>query len=246
MSDAWVVVVAAGRGERLQRGVPKAWVPLEGRPLVAYCLEAAAASPEVGSLLGVGDAGSFEGILPALSPEAREKWRGAVAGGETRQASSRAGLIAVRERAQGNPVVLVHDGARPLAPPSLFGAVARAAEEGPALAATPVTDTVKLVTASTATKTLDRSRMALAQTPQGARLEIFLAAHLASPDEDATDDATLFESGGTPVAVVAGPRTNIKVTTEDDFRLVETLLRAGGAPWMPAAVAATRPAAGRA
>lgn len=246
MSEAWVVLAAAGLGERLGRAEPKAFVPLAGRPLAAYSLEAAGACPEIGSLLGVGDVASLEALVASLSAGARSKWRGAVPGGETRQTSVRAGLLAVRERAGGDPVVLVHDAARPLAPPALFAAVARAASAGPALAASPVPDTIKWVAGGHATRTLDRAQLVLAQTPQGARLEAFLAAHLASAGEDATDDASLFEMAGTPVVVVPGPPANAKITTEDDLRLAEAWVRAGGAPWMPAQSGASRVSAARA
>ncbi len=232
MSTTWLVVVAGGRGERLGRAEPTALVPLAGRPLVAYCLEAAAASREIERIVGVGDVEALGQLATTLSPAARRKWTGAVSGGETRQDSVRAGLLAVRRLDPGDPVVLVHDAARPLAPPSLFDAVAQAAARGPALAAAAVADTVKEVIGGRVARTLDRASLALAQTPQGARLGALLAAHEGARTRAATDDASLFEGTSDPPVIVPGPATNRKVTTPEDLLLVEAWVAAGGAPWM--------------
>jgi 2-C-methyl-D-erythritol 4-phosphate cytidylyltransferase len=135
--------------------------------------------------------------------------------------------------------VLVHDAARPFAPPELFARMADACARGPAVAVRAVSDTVKEVDGSVVRKTLDRARLVLAQTPQGARLSLLERAHEGMPGTDATDDAALLEALGAPVTAVPGAEANFKITSPQDFRLAEAWVRAGGAPWMDPAPAAT-------
>jgi 2-C-methyl-D-erythritol 4-phosphate cytidylyltransferase len=148
-----------------------------------------------------------------------------VAGGPTRAASVRAGLAAV-----GRPVaiVLVHDGARPFVSRETIDAVIARARAGVgAVAAVPVTDSVKDVAERRITGSLARERLWRAQTPQGfprAMLERAYAA-LANGDAAPTDDAELCERAGLPVEVVPDSPHNLKVTTADDFRLAEALAR---------------------
>jgi len=143
-----------------------------------------------------------------------------VSGGDTRAASVRAGLAAVPLSAQ---VIVVHDGARPLASPALFGAVVDAVTGGadaavPALA---MADTVKRVVDGVVTATVARDGLVTVQTPQAFRADILRAAHVAGAD--ATDDATLVEALGATVRVVPGDPRNIKVTTAADLVVAQAL-----------------------
>ncbi len=210
----WVVVVAAGRGTRF--GAPKHLASLGGRPLVQWSLEAAR---------GVAD-----GVVLVLPPDDAshvEANRGlaagadvVVAGGETRTASVRAGLAAVPEQAE---VIVVHDGARPLASPALFAAVVDAVMSG-ADAAVPglaVADTLKRVERDTVTATVARDGIVAVQTPQAFRAGVLRAAHDGA--SEATDDAGLVESWGATVRVVPGEARNIKVTTATDLEVARAL-----------------------
>jgi 2-C-methyl-D-erythritol 4-phosphate cytidylyltransferase len=234
VNETWLVVVAAGRGERLGRDRPKAFVELAGRPLAAYSMEAGGAAASVDAIIAVGDVSRFEALLPTLSPSVRAKWRGVVPGGGERRDSVRNGCAEVERQAEGDPVVLVHDAARPFASPALLDAVAQAAAAGPALAAAPVADTVKRCLGDRVQETLDRETLALAQTPQGVRLSLLLQADAQAPPGPATDEASLLESAGAAVTLVSAPSTNFKITTPEDLRLAEAWVLAGGAPWMPA------------
>jgi 2-C-methyl-D-erythritol 4-phosphate cytidylyltransferase len=144
-----------------------------------------------------------------------------VAGGSTRSASVRAGLAAVPVSAD---VIVVHDGARPLARPALFTAVVDAvvAGAGAAICAVPVTDTVKRVIDGVVHETLDRSTLVAVQTPQAFRAEVLRRAHAGEPE--ATDDAALVESLGERVVVVAGDPANRKLTTPLDLVVAEALV----------------------
>ncbi|MCD6029594.1 MAG: 2-C-methyl-D-erythritol 4-phosphate cytidylyltransferase [Thermomicrobiales bacterium] len=136
------VVVAAGRGERL--GVPeKVLVPLAGRPMIAWSLGALEHAATVGSVMVVAGAHTREAIAQLVRDEGFAKVHAVVAGGERRQDSVAAGLAALPEDIE---IVVIHDGARPLAEPALFDDCVRtAAETGAAIAATPVADSLKRV-----------------------------------------------------------------------------------------------------
>lgn len=207
----WAVVVAAGRGERF--GAPKQYERLGGRRVLDWALDAAGARAE--------------GVVLVVPPErAGDPEPGAtavVAGGATRPASVRAGLAAVPADAD---VVLVHDAARPLAPPEVFEAVLAAVAAGadgavPGLA---VADTVKRVAPDgTVVETLDRHALVAVQTPQAFRAEALRSAHAGGGE--ASDDAALVEAAGGRVVVVPGAPAAAKVTAPDDLPALEAGLR---------------------
>jgi 2-C-methyl-D-erythritol 4-phosphate cytidylyltransferase len=236
----WLIVVAAGRGERLGAEGPKALRDLCGRPLFAYAVEAAASSGAVSRIFLVADPARAWPATAALSEASLRLLHGACVGGAERHDSVREGLRVVRAAVKASPtrardpVVLIHDAARPFAPPDLFRRMAEAASRGPAVCVRAVADTVKEVEGGYVKRSLPRQSLALAQTPQGARLSLLERAHDAAPAEGVTDDAMLLESLGEPVAAVPGADMNFKVTTPEDFRMAEAWVRAGGAAWMPA------------
>ncbi len=137
-----------------------------------------------------------------------------IPGGVLRSDTVRCALAVIPADAE---VIVVHDAARPLAPPSLFEAVIKAVENG-ADAAIPglsVADTVKRVEGDVVVETLDRSSLVLIQTPQAFRGDVLRAAHIGEPD--ATDDAALVERSGGKVVVVPGSAAAAKITTRDDL-----------------------------
>jgi 2-C-methyl-D-erythritol 4-phosphate cytidylyltransferase len=214
---AVALLVAAGSGERLGASRPKAFVVLGGRPMLEHALEALRAVPAV------------DRVVVALPPgEAAPDGTTGVEGGRTRSASVRAALEA--SGAGADEPVLVHDAARPLAPPDLFvralAALEEAGVEG-AIAAAPVTDTVKEAGhGHVVERTLERSRLWAVQTPQAFRAGVLRAA-LDVPDDvlaAATDDAWLVERAGGRVVVVPSTAGNLKVTTRVDLKLAELLL----------------------
>ena len=203
----WAVVVAAGRGERF--GAPKQYEALGGRRVLDWALEAAATRAE-GVVLVVP-------LERAADPEPGAS--AVVAGGATRSASVRAGLAAVPDDAD---VVLVHDAARPLAPPEVFDAVLVAVGAGAdgAVPGLPVTDTVKRVAPDgTVLETLDRHELVTVQTPQAFRAGVLRAAHAAGGE--ASDDAALVEAAGGRVVAVPGAPAAAKVTAPGDLPALE-------------------------
>lgn len=226
-----VVVVAAGSGARLGAGLPKAFVSLGGRPLLAHALEVVAAVPEVSSVAVVVPADLVDPSGPAWAGVTLPPGTVVVAGGAERTASVAAGLAALDPSCD---VVLVHDAARCLTPVAVFERVVAAVRSGAAgvVPGIPVVDTVKVVDAAgIVTSTPPRASMRAVQTPQGFRREVLLAAHAAGVV--ATDDAALVEALGHDVLVVEGDVLAHKVTTADDLAHAERLLGVptpGGAP----------------
>jgi 2-C-methyl-D-erythritol 4-phosphate cytidylyltransferase len=214
------LIVAAGRGERLGAGRAKALVELAGRPLVQWSIDA------------LREVDGLERIVLALPPGASApSGVTAVDGGAVRSDSVRRALAAA---GPGDPseTVIVHDAARPLVTGELVErAVAALAGDqslAAAIAAAPVTDTVKRVGDGVVTETLDRSGLWAVQTPQVFR-RAALERALDVPDgvlAEATDDAWLIERAGGRVAVVHASSENLKVTTPLDLRLAEMLLLA--------------------
>lgn len=213
--SAVALVVAAGRGERLGSSGPKAFVMCGGRPMLEWSIDALKAVPEIGHIV----------VATPPGVEAPAGTSG-VFGGDERSHSVRAAL---HHTLAGDPV-LVHDAARPLVTPEIILAVLAGldAEADAAIAAAQVTDTIKQDDGSpTVARTLDRSGLWAIQTPQAFRRDVLERA-LAQPHEilaAATDDASLVETMGGTVRLVESPRENLKVTTPDDLRLADLLLR---------------------
>jgi len=216
---AVALIVAAGRGERLGTGRPKALVTVSGRPMLEWSVDALRGVPSVNSIVIA---------LPDDHLSAAPDGTFAVAGGEHRSQSV---LAALRASGDGDPVI-VHDAARPLAVPELFlRALAELESSGAdaVVAAMPVSDTIKEVgeDGREVVRTLSRGRLWSVQTPQVFRRDALLRA-LEAPVptlQSATDDAWLVEAGGGRVHVVLGAAENIKITTPVDLRVAELLLR---------------------
>ncbi len=220
---AVALIVAAGRGERLGSNRPKALVTLAGRPMLEWSVDAlqsvAAVQRIVIALPDGVDLDVGEGVVT-------------VTGGATRSQSVREALKASGE---GDPVI-VHDAARPLAPPELFE---RALEElertaaDAAIAATPVSDTIKQIAddGHTVERTLDRRSLWAVQTPQVFRRAALERVLGEASDEllaVATDDAWLIERAGGTVHVVRSDPHNMKVTSPIDLELAERMLSERG------------------
>jgi 2-C-methyl-D-erythritol 4-phosphate cytidylyltransferase len=219
------VVLAAGRGERLGHHLPKAFVPLLGKPLIVRSIETLAAVAEVTQVVPVVAADDVERFAE-LGLGAIAKLAEPVSGGLERQDSVRAGVDALGLDVE---LVAIHDAARCLiTPEEVSGVIQAAREHGAALLASPARDTIKLVQAGVVVETPERSTCWVAQTPQVFRLEILREA-LAKAEADGitgTDDAQLVERLGIAVRVVEGDPHNMKITVPGDLAIAEAWLRA--------------------
>ena len=219
---AVALIVAAGRGERLGTGRPKALVTLAGRPMLEWSVEA---------LRRVSAVSMIVVALPSEELAAAPAGTLGVAGGSHRSHSVRAALHVSMDAPGGDDPVIVHDAARPLASPELFLRALRELESSQAdavVAAMPVSDTIKEVgeDGREVKWTLERDRLWAVQTPQVFRRRALHSAMACSEEllQCATDDAWLVERAGGTVRVVPGAPENIKVTTPVDLHFAELLL----------------------
>jgi 2-C-methyl-D-erythritol 4-phosphate cytidylyltransferase len=222
------VIAAAGSGERLGAGGPKAFVPLGGRPMISWSLDACLASAVVAGVVVAVPAGHEHGL------DGRERVV-TVEGGASRAESVANALAEV-----ATEYVAIHDAARPLLTAALLDALVAELVAGPEadaiIAAAPVTDTVKKVSGTLTpsegvkvlrvAETLDRSGLWGAQTPQVFRTEALRRALDVEADvrDAATDEAMLIEAAGGTVLIHDPGTPNLKVTTPLDLRVAELLL----------------------
>jgi 2-C-methyl-D-erythritol 4-phosphate cytidylyltransferase len=239
----FVIVPAAGLGTRMaspssskaKKKIPsKQFKDLGGIPILVHTLRAFANSPEVYEIvvaLRKNEIPAFRAQLEKQFPEILKKRLQLVEGGEHRQDSVASALASVA--ADSNDVVLVHDGVRPFVTREMIADVIAAAQKhGAAIAGLPAVDTVKQVerTADGALikATIPRAGVVMAQTPQGIRYELLKKAFddAAVDGFVGTDEASLIERAGLPVAVVMGSPRNLKITTPADMELAEFYLKA--------------------
>jgi 2-C-methyl-D-erythritol 4-phosphate cytidylyltransferase len=221
LSVTVAVVPAAGAGERLAAGVPKAFYQLDGRTLVERAVD------------GLLESGVVDRVVVAVPADRTDRaklilGRGAtvVAGGTNRVESVSRALEAVADTEEPD-FVLVHDAARALTPPELVVRVVEALRSGyPAVVpALPVSDTIKAVDAVGAVvATPERAGLRAVQTPQGFVTELLLRAYQQAGTAEFTDDASLVEHIGGQVQVVDGDPLAFKITTRLDLLLAQAIV----------------------
>jgi 2-C-methyl-D-erythritol 4-phosphate cytidylyltransferase/2-C-methyl-D-erythritol 2,4-cyclodiphosphate synthase len=225
-----LVLVAAGSGERLGAGVPKALVRVAGQTMIEHCLRTVENVDRIEQVVVVAPPGRTEALVrTGAIPEGVP----VVAGGASRDASVRHGLAALDD---GTQFVLIHDAARPFAPPEVFERILDGLIAGhdAVIPVVPVTDTIKVVHDAVVHSTPVRDELVAVQTPQGFRLEILERAH-AALDAQVTDDAMLVERAGTQVHVVDGSPRSLKITTAFDLHVAEAVMAQGSAADNPTA-----------
>src|SRR6266516_1371753 len=219
------IIVAAGASRRMQ-GRDKLWTPLAGRITLAHTIDVFEASPLIANIFLVSSNERLADTSALCNNEGWHKIAAIVPGGARRQDSVCAGLDALATAAPTTQWVMIHDAARPLVTPAILEAGLIAARQyQAATAAVPVKDTIKLLQEGRVMATLDRSQLWAIQTPQVFSFPLIQQAHHSSAArEDVTDDATLVEQLGHPVAIFPGAYTNIKITTQDDLFLAEAFI----------------------
>ena len=231
------VILAGGRGSRMHSDIQKQYMLLDGRPLIAYALEAfeRSCADDLVLVTGAGEAEFVQKeILPPLG---LTKLRSIVTGGKERYHSVYEGLKALRNC----DYVLIHDGARPLVTEAVISRAVQAAVQTDAcVVGMPVKDTIKVADAhGFAESTPDRSLLWQVQTPQAFAYPLVRGAYdRLMADETLqkgiTDDAMVVEHlSGTKVRLVEGSYENLKVTTPEDLVLAEALLKKRAASDVP-------------
>lgn len=213
------MVPAAGSGERLGAGLPKALVEVAGVAMVARTVGGLLASGIVDDVIVVAPAEHLDAMAAVVPTMAR-----VVPGGHDRVASVFLGLQAIGDA----DVVLVHDAARCLCPPEVVRAVAKAVGDGhvAVVPAVPVADTVRRIDPEgRVVGRVDRTGLLAVQTPQGFDPAVLRRAHEAAGDNRATDDAGLVEAIGEEVVTVPGDPRAFKVTSPLDLAMADALAR---------------------
>ena len=223
---------AAGKGKRMQAGMNKVLVELEGMPILVRTLARFSRCQAVDRLVVVVAAHEVDFVTDMLTGADREfglkPWQ-VTAGGSERQYSVWNGIQAVQGAADDD-IILVHDAARPLVSEKTILETIRVAEaKGGAIAAVPAKNTIKLCNAAgEVVETPDRSRLWEVQTPQGFRRDILVKANQQAVAEGflGTDDASLVERLGRKVHIVESDYRNIKLTTPEDMVIAKAFLAA--------------------
>ena len=238
----YAIVVAGGKGLRMGSDTPKQFLPIGGKPVLMRTLERfRVAEPEVVLIL----------VIPASQ---QEFWRElclkyaftlphtVVSGGETRFHSVLNGLNAIGDSDADMALVAVHDGVRPFVSAEVIRQCFKAADaHGAVVPVVPVVETVRQIRKtgdstgkpsstemerrSDASVTVDRSAFRIVQTPQTFRLDLLLRAYEQPYREAFTDDASVVEALGHPIALIDGNRENIKITTPFDLCVAEAIMK---------------------
>ncbi len=210
-----LVLAAAGSGSRFGSDIPKQFIPLEGKPLYLHALEHFSSFFEMAVLvLPQGWKEKVETQVQSLPYRERLILE---IGGPRRQDSVYQGLNRLGEEIE---IVLVHDAARPFTSPELISSVIEQTRQHEAcVPVLPVADTLKEVSDGRVVRTLDREGLNLVQTPQGFEINLLKRAFQQAIQDGfyGTDEATLVERLGSPVHVVAGESSNLKVTCKEDL-----------------------------
>lgn len=217
------IIAAAGSGKRFGSERPKQYAELLGRPIIEHTLSRFEACPDISSIVLVITAEEI-GNFQQHSAGGFTKISAIVAGGETRAESVSNGFAAVNLATE---IVAVHDGARPLVSPAEISAtILRAKETGAACLVAAVTDTIKQVSGEFIVRTVDRGTLRRALTPQAFQMDILRRAIAAcSAGAEITDECSMVEKIGIPVAFVEGNSRNIKITHPEDILFAEAALK---------------------
>lgn len=220
------IVPAAGSGKRLGLHEKKPFILLAGKPLITYALKALEISDLIEKIIVASDAGSIERLKGIVKQAGFKKIAAVVKGGITRNESVRNCFKRVNSNCD---IVLIHDGARPFPEKDMIrGSILLAGKFGGCITAIHETDTIKLADNKGLfiIKTLDRNRLWRAQTPQAFRYEVLRSAfNRIKAKSDITDDACMLERIGKKVKILEGSAGNIKITTKEDLKLAEVLLK---------------------
>ncbi|MGB8508271.1 MAG: 2-C-methyl-D-erythritol 4-phosphate cytidylyltransferase [Pyrinomonadaceae bacterium] len=223
------IIAAGGRGTRMGDsggGRAKQYREISGIPLIIHTLRRFEQCATIDELIVAAPVEDNGEVRALLAKHGLRKASRVVAGGTTRTESVRRALHAVD--ATTAVIVAVHDAARPfVTSEEIDRTVQEAAATGAAVLVAPVIDTIKEVSEGRVVRTLERSRLRGAQTPQCFRFELLWRAYEQALAEnvEATDDSALVERLGALVSIVEGGAHNIKITTPQDFALAEILLK---------------------
>ncbi|MBI5606341.1 MAG: 2-C-methyl-D-erythritol 4-phosphate cytidylyltransferase [Deltaproteobacteria bacterium] len=220
------LITAAGKGQRMESSIPKQYLSLGGKPILAQTLQVFEECPAVDGIYVIVPQDQLDRVQKDIVEKYQfNKVLKLVRGGKMRQQSVWNGLRAIRSECS---IVVVHDGVRPLIACRLIEkSIEEAQKHGAAVVGVPARDTVKRITKGKKVQTLPREEIWLAQTPQSFQFPLLMKAFQKAQQEDiwGTDDSFLVERLGHPITMVEGDYSNIKITTPEDLSMAENFLR---------------------
>lgn len=218
--DAVVIIPAAGQGKRMAAGQNKLLLPLGTQTILQHTLDLFLKHPQIFHIYLVIAEKDKARIASSFAVDDKITL---LSGGIKRQDSVFNALVKIQQQTILPRWILVHDGARPLCPPTLIEKVLKqCTHTGAAIPVVPLTDTIRQITPQ-GTKVLDRSQLFATQTPQGFEAQLLINAYQIAQINhwNTTDDASIVEQWGHPVATVEGVKSNLKITTLQDLEQAE-------------------------
>jgi 2-C-methyl-D-erythritol 4-phosphate cytidylyltransferase len=220
----YAIIVAGGKGTRIKSKIPKQFIELNGRPVLLHTLDAFYRYSEKINVILVLPVDDFETWNSIKEKYGFDRPLILQQGGETRFQSVKNGL----DKIEGEGLVAIHDGVRPLVSSDIIGASFRlAAVHQTAVAAVRLKESIR-ITDQDNTKAVDRSRFRLIQTPQTFDVQLIKKAYQMKEDVSLTDDASVAERSGHIISLFEGSYENIKITTQEDLIVAEALMRVRG------------------
>src|SRR5690349_14544540 len=220
-SKEYALIVAGGKGTRIKSKLPKQFLEINGLPILMHTINAFHRYSENVAIILVLPEDDFETWESLCKKYDFKKKLVVQKGGDTRFQSVKNGL----EKIEGDGLVAIHDGVRPLVSEDIIGASFRlAAVHESAVAAVRLKESIRM-TDQDNTKAMDRSRFRLIQTPQTFQVELIKKAYSLKEDDTLTDDASVAERAGHAISVFEGSYENIKITTPEDLVVAEALLQ---------------------
>jgi 2-C-methyl-D-erythritol 4-phosphate cytidylyltransferase len=216
----YAIIVAGGKGTRIKSALPKQFLELLGKPILLHAIEAFVrysnsiniilVLPENDFPIWYSIAKKFKVEIPIILQK----------GGDSRFQSVKNGL----DKIEGDGLVAIHDGVRPLISDDIISASFRlAAVHGSAVAAVRLKESIRMTDMDN-TKAVDRSRYRIIQTPQTFDINLIKQAYEMKEDSSLTDDASVAERGGHAISLFEGSYENLKITTSEDLIIAEALL----------------------
>ncbi|TDO84883.1 2-C-methyl-D-erythritol 4-phosphate cytidylyltransferase [Halanaerobium saccharolyticum] len=225
MSEIGVLIAAAGRGKRMEKNINKQFLNLMGKPVLYHTIKTFLDWPrdfELNIVLHPEEIEYFKNNIMPLFLDYRIEFN-LIAGGKSRKESVNNGLKNFSDKVN---YVIIHDGARPMLKKELIEKTYRAVKKYDAVSCgIKVKDTIKIVENSFSKKTLARNSLRAIQTPQAFKLDLIKKAHKNYKKDKALDDASLVEELGEKVYIVAGDYNNFKITTPEDLKPAEIILK---------------------
>jgi 2-C-methyl-D-erythritol 4-phosphate cytidylyltransferase len=219
-STEYALIVAGGKGTRIKSKVPKQFIELNGLPVLMHTINAFFRYSENVKVILVLPEDDFETWNALCKKYSFAKKLILQKGGDTRFQSVKNGL----EKIDGEGLVAIHDGVRPLVSEDIIGASFRlAAVHQSAVAAVRLKESIRM-TDQDNTKAMDRSKFRLIQTPQTFEVGLIKKAYQIKDDPSLTDDASVAERAGLIISLFEGSYENIKITTQEDLIVAEALL----------------------